>query len=91
MVDVISERLREQDHREKEFALIVAELQTKQLGALLAGLAQSRKTSRDIAAAAQKINFRSILDRKKRRELPNTRDVMRAFGVDTDGLAGKRG
>lgn len=90
MVSVINERMVRDYEARQELAVAVAEMHAKALGGLLAGVAPSPKAGKNVAAAAGRINFLKAFKKKqKSRDLPNVRDVLRVFGVGSDGLTRK--
>ena len=94
MVDVIQERKSWAQYYDNLFRLKVAEAESRALGSLLAGVAQTSKASKKITQAASALDFGKMIRKpgeSTEKELPSTNQVLRLMGVrDGTGLAGVR-
>lgn len=98
MVKAIARRRDAQRRYEERRMLATAELHAKSLGMLLAGVAQTKKASKGISAAAKSIDFlgahaevsKKDAEKPKEREVPTVAMIEATLGIQPTGLVAVR-
>ena len=91
MAEVITERRKRTTENDVRQLAVVAQVHATALGAVLGGLAPTKEAAKGIRKVVQSFDFLKFLGlAEKKKAIPSTDSVMRAFGVRPDGHVGKR-